>query len=275
MTARTTRHASTERAFEVSETRDKERLRELLASDPVGAAYLLGDLAEPFFSQCRWLVAAHRGRLEGAVLVYTGLSVPAVLSFGAPDAVEAALAYFARELPEMCYAKFPLEHAETFPKFFQLEYMERLWVMGLATGELQRPAQLREAAQLSKTTPIEPIISLYKDYPGNYFEPSQLESGLYFGAYLEGQLVAIAGTHVLAPAEHVAVLGNIVTSTAARQHGHATACTTRLIEALAAKGCSTVALQVAADNAAAIACYRNLGFRFHEMVWQTRATRLG
>jgi ribosomal protein S18 acetylase RimI-like enzyme len=266
MTART-------RAFDISETRDKQQLRTLLAADPVASAYLLGDLVEPFFSQCRWLVAAHKGRLEGAVLVYTGLSVPALLSYGAPDAVEATLAYFARELPAMCYAKFPLEHADFFPTYFQLEHIERLWVMGIHAGDLERPHRL-EAQQLSSSTPLEPIVSLYTDYPGNYFEPSQLESGLYFGAYAEGQLVAIAGTHVLAPAEGVAVLGNIVTSTAARKRGHATACTARLIEALAAKGCSTVALQVAADNAAAIACYRNLGFRFQEVVWQTRATRL-
>jgi len=266
----------TARTFDIRETRDKDLLRELLASDPVAAAYLLGDLVEPFFRQCRWLVASAGGarRLEGAVLVYTGLSVPAVLSFGAPDAVEAVLAYFARELPEMCYAKFPLEHADAFPKFFQLDYMERLWVMGLAAENLQRPTQLREALQLSKSTPIEPIIALYTDYPGNYFEPSQLESGAYFGAYAEGQLVAIAGTHVLAPAEGVAVLGNIVTKSAARQHGYATACTARLVEALAAQGCSTIALQVAADNAAAISCYRKLGFRFQEVVWQTRATQL-
>lgn len=262
------------RAFEASETRDKSQLRELLAADPTCSAYLLGDLAEPFFSQCRWLVAGQRGRLEGAVLVYNGLSVPAVLSFGAPDAVHAVLAHFARELPQLCYAKFPLEHADLFPKFFQLDYLERLWVMGLEATQLQRPARLLEATQLSKATPLGPIVTLYNDYPGNYFEPSQLESGLYFGAYAEGQLLAIAGTHVLAPTEGIAVLGNIVTGKGARQRGYASACVTRLVEALAAKGCATIALQVAADNAEAISCYRKLGFRFHEVVWQTRASRL-
>ena len=61
------------------------------------------------------------------------------------------------------------------------------------------------------------MLELYADYPGNYFEPSQLESGLYYGTYAEGRLVAIAGTHVLAPAESIAVLGNIVTSASARR----------------------------------------------------------
>jgi GNAT superfamily N-acetyltransferase len=261
------------REFEVTETRDKQQLRALLATDPVAAGYLLGDLVEPFFSQCRWLVAGYRGRLEGAVLVYTGLSVPALLSYGAPDAVTAVLEHYAAELPDMCYAKFSLDHADIFPGFYQLEHVERLWVLGIETAALKVPGRLREATRLSKSTPIEPIVALYEDYPGNYFEPSQLESGLYFGSYSEARLIAIAGTHVLAPTEGVAVLGNIVTATDSRGRGYATACTVRLIEALAAMGCSTVALQVAADNPTAIASYRNLGFRFKEVVLQTRATR--
>jgi ribosomal protein S18 acetylase RimI-like enzyme len=79
---------------------------------------------------------------------------------------------------------------------------------------------------------------------------------------------------VLAPAEGIAVLGNIVTTVSARRRGHASACTARLIEALAAQGCETVALQVAADNAHAIACYRNMGFRFRQVVLQSHSTRV-
>jgi GNAT superfamily N-acetyltransferase len=261
------------RLFELSETRNKAQLRALLASDPVAAGYLLGDLVAPFFEQCRWLVAGYRGRLEGVLLIYTGLSVPALLSYGAPDAISAIFEHFAPELPDTCYAKFPLEHAELFPQYFQLEYLDRLWVMGIRAAEVSSPAHSLDATQLSKRSPIAPILELYEDYPGNYFEPSQLDSGLYFGTYTDGRLVAIAGTHVLAPAEGVAVLGNIVTSAGERRSGFATACSVRLVQALAAMGCSTVALQVAADNAGAIACYRNLGFRFREVVWQTRATR--
>jgi hypothetical protein len=52
--------------------------------------------------------------------------------------------------------------------------------------------------------------------------------------------VSIAGTHVLAPAEKIAVLGNIVTAAPVRRSGHARACTSRLIEALAAMGCQTL-----------------------------------
>lgn len=259
--------------FDVHETRDKALLRSLLAHDPVAAAYLLGDLVEPFFSQCRWLVANHRGRLEGVVLLYTGLSVPALLSFGAPDAIAAVLVHYARELPDTCYAKLPLEHADAVSSLYRSGPAERLWVLGMQTSELIRPQRSVDAAKLSPTTPLEPILALYVDYPGNWFEESQLESGAYYGAYEAGRLVAIAGTHVLAPAEGIAVLGNVVTAAAARRGGYASACTARLIEGLAAMGCTTVALQVAADNTAAIACYRKLGFKFRGIALQTKCER--
>jgi len=262
------------RAFDVCETRDKAQLRELLTGDPVAAAYLLGDLVEPFFGHCRWLVAGYRGRLEGAVLLYTGLSVPALLTYGAPDAVEATLAHFAHEIPHACYAKIPLEHADVFSPYYRFDHVERLWGMGLRTSELMREGRQIDATQLSRSAPLDQVLSLYADYPGNYFEASQLETGLYYGSYAGGQLVSIAGTLVLAPAEKIAVLGNIVTAASARRSGYASACTSQLIEALAAMGCDTVALQVAADNAAAIACYRTLGFRFRCVALQMRCVRV-
>jgi ribosomal protein S18 acetylase RimI-like enzyme len=261
-------------AFEVAETRDKPQLRQLLTTDPVAAAYLLGDLVEPFFAHCRWLVASYRGRLEGAVLLYTGLSVPALLSYGAPDAVEAILQQFAAELPATCYAKIPLDHSDFFPRYYRAENTERLWMMGARASELSLPAPRHQSIRLAQGAPLDPINKVYADYPGNWFEPSQLDSGLYFGTYADGQLVSIAGTHVLAPAEGVAVLGNIATVTGARRHGCASACTAGLIDALAALGCETLALQVAIDNSNAIACYRNMGFRFREVVLQSRSSRV-
>lgn len=263
----------TTRMFDVAETRDKARLRELLAQDPVAAAYLLGDLVEPFFGQCRWLVASYRGRTEGVVLLYMGLSVPALLTYGAPDAIDAVLQHYAQALPDTCYGKLPLEHADILHAHYRVAQVERLWVMGMRASELIAPGRALDVSRLSKGSPLPPIESLYLDYPGNYFEASQLESGAYYGAHADGRLVAIAGTHVLAPAERIAVLGNVVTAATARVRGYATACTARLVEGLAADGCEHVALQVAADNTAAIACYRNLGFRFRGIVMQTRCER--
>jgi len=262
------------RALDVVETRDKALLRDLLAEDPVAAAYLLGDLAPPFFSQCRWLIARYRGRVEGVVLLYNGLSVPALLTYGAPDAVEAILDHFAPELPTPCYAKLPLEHVDAVRSHYRMGDVERLWMMGLRASELTVPDRTHDATPLSKSSALEEIDALYADYPGNYFEASQLESGLYYGVHAAGRLVSIAGTHVLAPAEGIAVIGNIVTSARERRSGFASACTARLVEGLAALGCKTVALQVAADNAAGIACYRNLGFRFRGVALQTRCERL-
>jgi RimJ/RimL family protein N-acetyltransferase len=172
------------------------------------------------------------------------------------------------------YAKLPLEHADAIDAYYRSDRAERLWVMGLRASERIGTDRILDVTQLSRHSPLEPIAALYADYPGNSFEASQLDSGLYHATHADGRLASIAGTHVLAPEEGIAVIGIVVTAAPARRNGHASACTASLIDGLAAMGCETVALQVAADNAAAIACYRNLGFRFRGIALQTRCSRV-
>jgi ribosomal protein S18 acetylase RimI-like enzyme len=73
-------------------------------------------------------------------------------------------------------------------------------------------------------------------------------------------LVAMAGTHVLATSYKVAALGNIVTRAAWRRRGHGKEVTRALCLAVATKGVQTIALNVTADNEAAIAMYKALHF---------------
>jgi predicted GNAT family acetyltransferase len=84
-------------------------------------------------------------------------------------------------------------------------------------------------------------------------------TGRYFGVREDGQLICIAGVHVYSPRYRVAALGNIVTHPAHRNRGHATRATARLCQALLDE-VDHIGLNVKADNEAAIACYRKLGF---------------
>ena len=231
---------------------------------------MLGDLAEPFFAHSRWLIGATHEVPEAVVLVYTGLSTPVLLSYGAPDVVSAILNRYPDVLGAPCYAKIPLEHREQFSAHARLESAEPLWVMGLTAAELRAPQPAPHVERITRATPEEELTRLYADYPGHFFEPGQLDSGLYFGIRTGGELVCIAGTHVLAPAQGVAVLGNIATAARVRGRGLARACTGALAAALFNQGCRVLALQVSADNAPAIAAYRSLGFRFHGIVLQSR-----
>lgn len=256
--------------LKVYETRDRNELRALLAVDSVTTAYLLGDLADPFFGHSRWLIAAYRERPEGVVLVYTGLSTPVVLSYGAPDAVSAIFTAHPEILAAPCYAKIPLEHEQAYTQHARVEARERLWAMGLTADKFQRTPSSVNVERLMSSTSAAELETLFRDYPGSFFEHSQLESGLYYGARSSGALIAVAGTHVFAPKEGVAVLGNIVTAKRERGRGLGQACTSALVSALFERGCCIVALQVGEENGPAIACYRNMGFSFRGVVLQSR-----
>lgn len=96
-------------------------------------------------------------------------------------------------------------------------------------------------------------------YPGNYFAPRMLQTGKYFGYWDRGTIVAVAGVHVVSDKHQIAVLGNIATRPEHRGEGLATEITQVLVAELVAEG-KMVCLNVKADNAPAIACYRKLGF---------------
>jgi predicted GNAT family acetyltransferase len=59
-----------------------------------------------------------------------------------------------------------------------------------------------------------------------------LEHGIYYGAYLAGTLVAVAGTHAVSRRHRVAAIGNVFTHPAWRGCGRATATTSAVARAL-------------------------------------------
>jgi ribosomal protein S18 acetylase RimI-like enzyme len=73
-------------------------------------------------------------------------------------------------------------------------------------------------------------------------------------------LVSVAGVHVVSLHYRVAALGNITTRPALRGRGYARRVTAHLCQSLAQR-VDHIGLNVKADNAAALACYRRLGFQ--------------
>src|SRR5205085_664973 len=55
------------------------------------------------------------------------------------------------------------------------------------------------------------------------FAPSMLETGVFFGWREDAELAAVAGTHLVVPAEGVAAIGNVYTRRDRRGRGLATA----------------------------------------------------
>jgi predicted GNAT family acetyltransferase len=84
--------------------------------------------------------------------------------------------------------------------------------------------------------------------------------------------VAIAGTHVVAPEEGVAVVGNVFTHPRFRGRGLATLVTGAVTRHLLDM-CPQVYLTVDSQNLPAIAAYRRLGYRVECTLYETPALR--
>lgn len=249
------------------ETNDKQQLRQYLRQDSIETAYLLGDLVPPFFEHTRWFVASGSTRIQGIILLYEGLSVPCLLSTGKLDAIQALVEAFSEVWPAHGYAKYPTAHQEAFATHFPLRHTDAMWCMGRPINTPPQPFPGRPNAQVRRITKqddLDQLLALYEQhYPGHFFEASQVERGIYMGCFVKEALVSIAGTHVYAPTEEIANLGNIMTIKEARGKGYGKQCIHALLTHLHDTGCRHVALHVKADNQAAINCYRALGFQFH------------
>ena len=101
------------------------------------------------------------------------------------------------------------------------------------------------------------------DEEPDFFTGAMLAQGVYHGAWEGDTLLAIAGTHVLAPDSGVAAIGNVFTRPSARGGGLARATTAAVAGELRDRGIPTIVLNVRQGNGPAVAVYRRLGFVVH------------
>src|SRR5690606_3070892 len=86
------------------ELKDKQLLRDFLLEDPVANAYQLGDLDPLYFDFCRWFGDRDAsGALRSLLLLYTGLSLPVVITCGSADGIRDILRDVREVLPNRFY----------------------------------------------------------------------------------------------------------------------------------------------------------------------------
>ncbi|MEZ4458612.1 MAG: GNAT family N-acetyltransferase [bacterium] len=253
---------------------DREELRRFLMRDRLANAYLLGNLDPAYFGFCKWYgLRDAQGELENLALLYTGLSLPAVFVCGSSERVEELLRTCRSELPSRFHFHVLEEQMTEIQGVFEPSSFQRMIRMGLERSAYKHVDSPKlhsiEVERLGHRDTLA-IMDLYQHYPDNFFEPYQLETGLYFGVRdPDLGLASIAGIHVFSAEHDVAVIGNFVTHPRRRGKGLATACTARLLDELF-EHVSFVALNVQEDNTPAIRMYSNFGFEKNNFFYEGR-----
>ena len=246
----------------VVELRDRDVIAEFCRRRPAVHAYSLGDLDDFFWPHTRWLAWEGDEGLEQLVLIYGEPDPPVLLALAEPfgDRMTDLLDAIAPELPASVYAH--------LSPGLVLALAPRLVPSSPAVPHrklaLVEPTRLREhrgQSVLLGPEDVDEVRAFYeRAYPGTWFEPRMLETRRYVGIRDGAGLVCVAGVHVWSPDWRVAALGNVATLPEARGRGLATAACADLCRRLLDDGIEVIALNVRADNGAAIRAYEKLGF---------------
>lgn len=245
---------------------DREEIAAFLRGDTFLHLYEIGDLDDFFWPHTTWYGLrapgrGDRGDLAAVALLYRATDLPVLLALSAPPLAELAalLAAIRPGLPPRFYSHLSGDLARLLVPAYQAEPHGTHWKMALR--DPARALAVNSAAAVQLTPADRPALeALYRaSYPGNWFDARMLETGQYFGIREGSDLVSVAGVHVYSARHRVAALGNVTTRPDRRGRGLARFASARLISSLLATT-DHIGLNVAADNAAAIACYERLGF---------------
>jgi ribosomal protein S18 acetylase RimI-like enzyme len=244
----------------IARLKDKTRIEAFLRRSPALHIYSLGDLDDFFWPQTTWYGWLKDGDVQDILLLYAGPGLPTVVAIAEqPGTLRERMREALPLLPREFYAHLSPGVEDVFREAYRLTSHGPHHKMALrdparvaaVDGSAAVPLQQKDLDELTR---------LYdQSYPGNWFHPRMLETGQYFGLRVQGQLVSAAGVHVFSPQYRVAALGNVVTQPAHRNRGYGKLVTARLCQSLR-KEVEHLGLNVKADNEAALACYKKLGF---------------
>ncbi len=240
---------------------DRDAIRAILNADRRWSLYALGDLAAGYFEHSEWYVPSDGAP---AVLLLYRVVTPPVLFAAGPPQVVARLAAEAAE--PAVYMHVRPEAAQALAARYRFVDLRPMLRMALDPSHF-RPEPAGHAVRLG-TADAARVEKLYADgaetgESPDFFFPSMLERGVFFGVVEEGELVAAAGTHLAVPEEGVGAVGNIYTRRDRRGRGLAGRLTSAVTQELLRMRIPVVGLNVSQRNSAAIRVYERLGYATH------------
>ncbi|MFC1743296.1 GNAT family N-acetyltransferase [Candidatus Riflebacteria bacterium] len=240
---------------------DKVEIEKFLRKNPFLHIYSIGDLDDFFWPYTTWYGLIEDDEIQEIALLYSGLSLPTLIAFseGTSTYMQDLLASIILLLPRRFYAHLSPGLEKVLSRYFTLQSQGRHYKMALKNKAILKNVNVSDVEQLS-IKDLNDLLGLYEEsYPDNWFNPQILETNLYFGIRrLEG-VVSVAGVHVISKKYKVAALGNITTHPGWRGKGFGKAVSAKLCQTLLPIA-NHIGLNVKANNKAAIACYKKLGF---------------
>ena len=254
-------------AYSLQRLTTREAIRPWLSREENYTAYAIAQLEPKVFPKSEWWSVT--GEVGRALLAFSEGSLGNVIvTLGDVAALDVLLSL--RPGPQMALANFQTEHLAVVRSRYLLSRQELMLRMNV-TAETFRPVQ-GETRRL-RGSDIVMVNRLYatEDWPSHY-SASILAEGVYYGAFVDGRLVSVAGTHAVAPTEGVALVGNVFTHPHYRCRGLASLVTSTVTRSLL-EVCPRVLLTVESSNAPALRAYSKLGYRAVCSLYETSVVR--
>ncbi len=238
---------------------DPGLVRARLETDRPWAAFALADLEPPYSAHATWFVPPDSPHAIG--LLYRAFGTPIVLLAGSSGEWASLLHEMDAALGggRDVYAVVKPDALPVITSHYLVNEQRPMVRMVLDQAGARPPV----SGAVSRLGPLDlgSIQALYADEPPAFFLTSMLHDGVYYGIREHEDLIAVAGTHVVARDVSVAALGNIYTRADRRGRGLATATTNAVASGLVRLGISTIVLNVREDNQPAVRVYERLGFK--------------
>jgi GNAT superfamily N-acetyltransferase len=234
----------------------KDDIRTILRRDPIWCVYALGDLTPRMFEKCRWFT-------PDLTLVLHDYGTSILFAHGTGSIREAL-----EHVRWPVHLQVQQDGLDEVARYAAVTDVKQMWRMAAAPGSATETAERTDGIETQRLglSDIDALKRLYADGEStgespDFFYDSMVPNGVFFGVYEGAELAAAAGTHLFAPDEGVAAIGNVYTRRDRRGRGLGRAVTAAVLRRL--RHVPTIGLNVRQDNVAAIRVYESLGFVKH------------
>jgi ribosomal protein S18 acetylase RimI-like enzyme len=241
---------------------DKSEIRRRLNIDREWSLYALADLDDGMFEHCDWWASG-----ESLALVFGALEIQPIFVLGDAESTRQLLAALPVSAGYLNLKPHQLEAAKDLYRYRELHQMQRMFL-----EDLNGPSGAAEPLTANDRDQVERLYAS-GDGGGIAFAPFQLDTGFFRGVWRSGELVSVAGVHVVSHNESVAGVGNIFTRPDCRGQGLAQIVTSAVALALQQAGIRTIGLNVEHTNTTALRVYERVGFRAHLTYFEGMAER--